>query len=289
LHSVVHSVAYEPVLRFADDDNRVFDTASRCLVAALSAHVRTRLPVSEVVAPLRDCVSGDWSELVDVPEDVPEDEVDDFRDAMRGKVAEGHALFAAAVKASDLAARADPAAVHELLEPALFGHVVGALHLNSFRCDIEDDPVLGVLEAVLAAPDEHRAGLIAALMPALSGIAELGSGGDDSDDDDDDEGGEALEPETLLERAIEAAPTLCGTGLYPQLRFCNHSCEPNAEVRFCESAVGELVAMAPIAAGAEVLISYCESDDLTVDERATELRGYGFLCDCPRCARERTY
>ena len=281
MHSVVHSAAYEPVLRFGDDDNRVFDTASRCLVAALAGHVRTRLPISEVLTSLRDCVSGDWAAMVDVPEEVDEDEIEDFRDAMREKISEGHALFAAAIKASDLASRADPSAVHELLDPGLFAHVVGALHLNSFRCDIEDDPVLGILEAVAAAPEEHRSGLIAALTPALHGIVEMG---DDESNTSEDE----LTPDALLERAIEAAPTLCGTGLYPQLRFCNHSCEPNAEVRFCESAVGELVAMEDIAVGTELLISYCESDDLAVEERAIELQGYGIVCDCPRCQRERS-
>ena len=48
-----------------------------------------------------------------------------------------------------------------------------------------------------------------------------------------------------------------------------------------------LVALRPIAAGEEVVISYIESDMLPVARRRRELRrGYGFECGCERCVEQ---
>jgi hypothetical protein len=273
------------------EDNRVFDTAARCLVVALAEHVRTGLTMAEVLTPLLDCVSGDWWDLVEMPEEVPEEETADFREAMKATVMRGHAVVTAAITATGLAAKADPAALAELLDARVFFHALGALHLNSIEVDIEDDPVLGVLEAVSAAPPQHRDSLVAELRPVLDGI--VASRAADESDDEMDGAGAAVEdgesePSSLLEQAIEMAPTLKGTGLFLQIRFCNHSCDPNAEVRFAESALGELVALEAIPAGAEVSISYFDAEDMSLDERAAELASYQVdSCGCRRCTSER--
>lgn len=293
LHSVVHSAAYAPVLAIALEENRVFDTAARCLVAALAKHVQERVAISEVLGQLLDCVSGDWWNLVEMPDDVPLEEAGDFRKAMKEMAHQGHAAAAEAIKSSALATDADPAAVAELLEPSVFFHVLGALHLNSIQVDIEDDPVLGILEAVAAAPEALRDGVIDQLRPVLEGI--VASQGDDDSDDDDDGAGPAEVGEeaadspanALLNKAIDAAPTLIGTGLFLNIRYCNHACSPNAEVRFSDSAVGELVTLEPIAKGSEILISYFDAEDMDLGERAAELKGYRIeSCGCRLCASE---
>lgn len=65
----------------------------------------------------------------------------------------------------------------------------------------------------------------------------------------------------------------------------NHSCAPNCSVKNVEDSRAVLVALRDIQAGEELFHSYIENED-TLEERQEELREYGFICDCPKCAEE---
>ena len=71
----------------------------------------------------------------------------------------------------------------------------------------------------------------------------------------------------------------------------NHSCEPNVEVWFDDEgpgvgAVCRVVAVKTIAPGEELRHSYIDPDK-PVQKRAADLAGFGFRCDCGRCAKAR--
>lgn len=77
----------------------------------------------------------------------------------------------------------------------------------------------------------------------------------------------------------------------PHTGLINHSCEPNASVRF-ESGSNELsiVANEDLAPGTEVAICYFDECMLLrgVHSRRRYLREhYLFQCQCPRCVREK--
>lgn len=62
----------------------------------------------------------------------------------------------------------------------------------------------------------------------------------------------------------------------------NHSCSPNAEVRW-EGGDMSLYSLRPIAAGEEVCVSYIDELEGVLSRRYFLLQYQGFLCLCPRC------
>lgn len=93
-----------------------------------------------------------------------------------------------------------------------------------------------------------------------------------------------------MDRMIESkvAPEICG--LFPLTARCNHSCEPNAEVR-SQEFVGhhiDVVAKRTLLKGEEVLISYIGNGTgvgkKSTLQRQRELQSkYLFHCDCSLC------
>lgn len=93
-----------------------------------------------------------------------------------------------------------------------------------------------------------------------------------------------------MDRDIEAkvAPEVCA--VFPLTARCNHSCEPNAEVKsqeFVDCHI-DVVALRDISIGEELLISYipCGAGvgKRSTAQRRRELQAkYMFCCDCPRC------
>ena len=82
-----------------------------------------------------------------------------------------------------------------------------------------------------------------------------------------------------------------GCGLFPLTCLMNHSCEPNAEVRFEDAGPGAGVvsavyALREIRPHEEVRHSYVD-EQRPVFLRAADLAAFGFRCDCARCARAR--
>ncbi|PNH04170.1 Histone-lysine N-methyltransferase ATXR2 [Tetrabaena socialis] len=66
----------------------------------------------------------------------------------------------------------------------------------------------------------------------------------------------------------------------------NHSCDPNATAAADSGdRTATLLAQRPIPAGSEVLLSYIDVS-LPYKQRQAELRDYGFVCRCGRCAAE---
>ena len=82
-----------------------------------------------------------------------------------------------------------------------------------------------------------------------------------------------------------------GVALFPLTCLMNHSCEPNAEVRFEDAGPGTGVvaavhALREIRVGEELRHSYVD-ETRPVFLRAADLAAFGFRCDCGRCARAR--
>ena len=81
-------------------------------------------------------------------------------------------------------------------------------------------------------------------------------------------------------------PPIRGAGVFSGVSLANHSCVPNAEVRY-SSGCGhpDIVALRNIEPEEEVCISYCETK-WPLERRRQFLQPYGFLCCCERCRAE---
>ncbi|XP_042002417.1 histone-lysine N-methyltransferase ATXR4-like [Salvia splendens] len=74
-----------------------------------------------------------------------------------------------------------------------------------------------------------------------------------------------------------------GNAMYMLPSFYNHSCEPNVNIVWSDSAEGKMVALRDIQKAEEVRICYLDAS-MGYEARAKILYGgYGFVCDCPRC------
>ena len=138
------------------------------------------------------------------------------------------------------------------------------------------------LAAEVAEPATLLETIRAALVPDDLGVAEETVAGDEDDGDDE---GEAKARAEQVERMFVP---LDGVGLFTWICLANHSCEPNAEVRYVGGGevTAEMVALRDIPSGEEIVHSYIDRD-LPRDYRQQSLKDYGFACDCPRCERER--
>lgn len=93
-----------------------------------------------------------------------------------------------------------------------------------------------------------------------------------------------------MDRDIESkvAPEVCA--VFPLTARCNHSCEPNAEVKsqeFVDTHI-DIVAVRDLAAGEELLISYVPvgagvGKRSTIQRRRELQAKYLFHCNCSRC------
>eukprot|EP00727_Mastigamoeba_balamuthi_P001425 m51a1_g1128 hypothetical protein (382) ;mRNA; f:196283-197510 len=79
--------------------------------------------------------------------------------------------------------------------------------------------------------------------------------------------------------------TMRGVGLYPVASYFNHSCAPNA-VHHARGTALEIRALAPIARGEPVAVSYIELADDSAEHRAGTLWNFCFACGCPRCTAQ---
>ncbi|CAJ1457052.1 unnamed protein product [Effrenium voratum] len=91
----------------------------------------------------------------------------------------------------------------------------------------------------------------------------------------------------LVESDGEMEHQQVALALYPELaRSVNHSCRPNAILRFDSEDLVELVVSSPVPAGEEVMISYgpTASTMPRSKRQAALLAEYGFECLCSACA-----
>ncbi|KAK2067066.1 hypothetical protein P8C59_000832 [Phyllachora maydis] len=72
--------------------------------------------------------------------------------------------------------------------------------------------------------------------------------------------------------------------LFPNIARINHSCRPNAYLRFHPSRLtAEIISYTAIPAGHEILISYAPLADSRDDRQAHLLQHWGFTCTCALC------
>ena len=99
----------------------------------------------------------------------------------------------------------------------------------------------------------------------------------------DHEESDNLEDDTFIENCL---PQLEGTGLFPLMSYLNHSCEPNAEIRYVDgNSEASVVALRQIKEGEEVLVSYID-EHADYDERCELLASYQFICECSKCVAQ---
>lgn len=81
-----------------------------------------------------------------------------------------------------------------------------------------------------------------------------------------------------------------GSGLYLQQSKINHSCNPNAEIRFpWSNHVLQVVALRDISADEEICISYLDECQLGRSRHSRQKflqENYLFVCDCEKCESE---
>jgi hypothetical protein len=122
----------------------------------------------------------------------------------------------------------------------------------------------------------------------VGGGGAAGGGAGDAEEDSDDDDVVFTAPDGRVARLPLAHVPVCdGTALFAIICTMNHSCTPNVQVQYDRgTSVGTVVALRDIAAGDELFINYCDMDD-PVEIRTQNLRHYGFMCGCEKCARER--
>lgn len=95
---------------------------------------------------------------------------------------------------------------------------------------------------------------------------------------------------TTLEETVGQFLNNEGSGLYLQQSKINHSCNPNAEIRFPYSSnVLQVVALRDIAANEEICISYLDECQLNRSRHSRQKylqENYLFLCECEKCHEE---
>ena len=62
---------------------------------------------------------------------------------------------------------------------------------------------------------------------------------------------------------------------------------PNTIVKFKTDNTSQVIALGPIQPGEELTHSYIENED-DLESRMSDLRTYGFACDCPKCVFDRS-
>ena len=84
-------------------------------------------------------------------------------------------------------------------------------------------------------------------------------------------------------------PPLDGTAFYTLVCKVNHSCDPNAFVRYAmyheHGIVAEMQLTKDIDAGEELTISYID-ESCSYEKRRKLLRDYGFSCKCVKCCQQ---
>ena len=92
----------------------------------------------------------------------------------------------------------------------------------------------------------------------------------------------------LLDALPRPLPPPLSTAVFANISRVNHSCDPNAEVRFLfDDHRATLVATRRIRAGEEVSISYIDDNARAgVKRRREMLAGWGFECECAKCDAE---
>lgn len=95
---------------------------------------------------------------------------------------------------------------------------------------------------------------------------------------------------TTLEETVGQFLNNEGSGLYLTQSKINHSCNPNAEIRFPYSNnVLQVVALREISMGEEICISYLDECQLNRSRHSRQKylqENYLFLCECEKCQAE---
>ena len=193
--------------------------------------------------------------------------------------------------------------------PEVWDRLLGAISQNSWGVELPSAAreYFGLLEGVAESDTGKELTLQAYSLEAAAAVvaveaeaeamqeAALADEEEEELDEESDEEEEADQtmaaPATIAARfgaAVEALPDTEGSAIFLELAMINHSCAPNAAVEFLGAdAEATLLALRPIAAGEEILVTYVPIDaEDALAERRSMLHEYAFDCKCTRCAAE---
>ena len=187
----------------------------------------------------------------------------------------------------------------EFKEPTVEGwlRVVSIVVMNSAAVKIPN-PMLRYVACLDGESEDARARATRALRPALEQMVREARELEDDESSDDDESSEDDEDAAYRDEVMEfdwgdglrfrsdLFPSSEGIVLLGACSAINHSCEPNCEFAFIDSADVIVVATRDIEEDEEITVAYVP-EELPLERRREELSTrYGFECRCARCARE---
>ena len=187
----------------------------------------------------------------------------------------------------------------ECKEPTVEGwlRVVSIVVMNSAAVKIPN-PMLRYVACLDGESEDARARATRALRPALEQMVREARELEDDESSDDDESSEDDEDAAYRDEVMEfdwgdglrfrsdLFPSSEGIVLLGACSAINHSCEPNCEFAFIDSADVIVVATRDIEEDEEITVAYVP-EELPLERRREELSTrYGFECRCARCARE---
>ena len=167
---------------------------------------------------------------------------------------------------------------------AEFGVLAGTAWTNALEIRIPS-PLVYYCLGLDGAKEQHAAAIEAVTELVRKALVNAG----DELDDKVEEGDEMVRfiwPNLAFESSV--FPIFQGGGLYSSVSMANHSCAPNCEHTFTESAQVMLFVGRGAQKGEELTISYigeCEQDAPTSSRRAELAESFGFYCMCPACKR----
>jgi len=180
------------------------------------------------------------------------------------------------------------AAVKDLFTMEFYSHLIGMLETYDNTIEIPS-PLQKYLENIDSLPAPHKTRIQEMLHFLRDSIPVAHDDEEDEEADQEmhadceDDDGDISEAE-IGDDAL-GIPGFDGLGVFPVSAMSNHSCDPNAVVKYTRDYTHSLVATRNIAKGEEITHSYI-LNELPLQERRESLLEYGFLCDCPKCTRE---
>jgi len=250
--------------------NELFLLAGQVLAVILSSWRLNGGQLNQHVLPFAQLHKKLWWEVVtDVQEDILKSIMDESLKLLR--------------QAFVLQLRPEEYQFLEFLRVDFFATLLGLLDLNNHTIDIKAP--LQIVYSSLAEQGTHPSGLtLEVLKPIAEAIAREQDNYLDEDEAYPSEGcsmGENYSEPHLQ----DIFPAFEGLGIFPNIAMMNHSCVPNANVRFGDDRTAVVVALRDIQPGEELTISYIEND-MPLEARQKELQEYGFICDCPLCSQQ---
>ncbi|OQR80811.1 hypothetical protein ACHHYP_17150 [Achlya hypogyna] len=290
---------FHDFVQHAIDTNEIFLLAAQVLARIVVAYAKDQ-NLAAARRPVDMFCKLPWWEVVASPEDLEEGQtMEDYYDIFKHLLAQTFELFMDGLRFNTA-----HLALHEphpddesefmaslvwdnvvadcmaagVLSVEFFATVVGMFEMNNISMEVRH-PLSYLAELYEDSDDAEVAAWLADVQTQVRAQVKLYT------DDSDDEEGEADDADDADDEDV-CYPDLDGTALFSLVCTMNHSCEPNVAVCYESNGLATVVALTPIQEHDELQIAYIETEQ-DVNARAHDLSEYKFVCQCPRCVRDR--